>query len=117
MSTHADALHGHSPRTESSDPAPSADELFDLLGDEYTRRVFEAVSETPRGGREIAEVTGVSRATVYRRLNDLEDAGLVASELAIADDGNHHERYEAVAESLSVGLDGGRIDAAVQFSD
>lgn len=117
MSTHADALHGHSPRAESSDPAPSADELFDLLGDEYTRRVFEAVSETPRGGREIAEVTGVSRATVYRRLNDLEDAGLVASELAIADDGNHHERYEAVAESLSVGLDGGRIDAAVQFSD
>ncbi|MDH5020564.1 ArsR/SmtB family transcription factor [Halobacterium rubrum] len=117
MSTHADPVRDYPPHAESADPDPSPEELLELFGDQYTRRVFEAVSEAPRGGREIADVTGISRATVYRRLNDLEDAGLVATELVIADDGNHHERYEAAAQSLSVGLDGGSIDVAVQFAD
>jgi len=104
-------------RTEESTGQPSTAELLDLFGDEYTRRVFEAVSERPRGGRAVAEAADVSRATAYRRLNELRDAGLVTSEYQFASDGHHREQFAACARHLSVSLDGGDIEAAVSLDD
>ncbi|MFD1572348.1 ArsR/SmtB family transcription factor [Halorubrum laminariae] len=100
---------------EESTSRPTTAELLDLLGDKYTRRVFEAVSERPRGGRAVAQVAGVSRATAYRRLNELRDAGLVTSEHQISSDGHHREQFAASARHLSISLDDGDIEAAVSF--
>jgi DNA-binding transcriptional ArsR family regulator len=113
------AAHPQAPnaahRTEDDDP--TTDELLDLFGDEYTRQVFEAVAERPRSGRAVAEAANVSRPTAYRRLNELREAGLVRAEMTISEDGHHRERFEAVAESLSVSLDGDGIEAAVSVAD
>ncbi|AXG07185.1 ArsR family transcriptional regulator [Haloplanus rubicundus] len=94
----------------------SAAELFDLFGDEYTRRVYQAVTAQPRSGRAVAEAAGVSRATAYRRLNELRDAGLVRTETMVCDDGHHKERFEGVATSLSISLDDG-LETAVDVAD
>lgn len=104
----------HDPTAEST-PELSTEQLLDLFGDEYTRRVFEAVSEQPCGGRAVAETAGVSRATAYRRLNELRDAGLVTTEYRLAPDGHHRKQFSASARHLSVSLDDGDIDAAVSF--
>ena len=93
----------------------SASELFELFGDEYTRRVYEAITEQPRSGRAVAEAADVSRATAYRRLNDLRDAGLVRTEMMICEDGHHKERFKPVATSISLSLGdgfGAVVDAA-----
>ena len=103
-------------RDATAQPSPTTAELLDLFGDEYTRRVFETVSERPRSGRAVAEAADVSRATAYRRLNDLQDAGLVTSELSIDADGHHRERFEATARHLSISLDDGDIEAAVSLA-
>ncbi len=98
--------------TSHSEQAPkqtvAADDLLELLGDEYTYRVFEAIVEQSRTGRELIEATGVSKATVYRRLDDLEEAGLVESTVDIVSDGNHRKRFHAVVTSMqvTVGADG-----------
>lgn len=101
-------------RTENVDL--SATELFDLFGDEYTRRVYQAVATRPRTGPAVAEAADVSRATAYRRLNRLRDAGLVRTEMMLCDDGHHKERFEAVPTSLSVSLDDG-IDTTLDVAD
>jgi DNA-binding transcriptional ArsR family regulator len=101
---------------QSDDVGLSATELFDLFGDEYTRRVYRAVAARPRSGRAVAEAADVSRATAYRRLNDLRDAGLVRTEMMICDGGHHKERFEAVATSVSVALDDG-IETTVEVAD
>jgi hypothetical protein len=103
-----------SDRTETLDL--SAADLFELLGDEYTRRVYEAIAERPRCGPAVAEAADVSRATAYRRLDDLHDAGLARTETAICEDGHHRTRFEAVTASLSVPLDEG-LDATVGVTD
>jgi DNA-binding transcriptional ArsR family regulator len=93
----------------------SATELFELFGDEYTRRVYRTLTEQPRSGRAVAEAADVSRATAYRRLNDLRDAGLVRTEMMICDDGHHKERFKPVNTSVSISLGdgiGAMIDAA-----
>jgi hypothetical protein len=94
----------------------SASELFELFGDEYTRRVYETITEQPRSGRAVAEAADVSRATAYRRLNDLRDAGLVRTEMMICDDGHHKERFEPVSASISISLGDG-IGAMVDIAD
>ena len=94
----------------------SASELFELFGDEYTRRVYETITEQPRSGRAVAEAADVSRATAYRRLNDLRDAGLVRTEMEICDDGHHRERFEPVPTSISISLGDG-IGAMVDVAD
>jgi len=94
----------------------SATELFELFGDEYTRRVYRTITEQPRSGRAVAEAADVSRATAYRRLNDLREAGLVRTEMMICDDGHHKERFEPVATSISLSLGDG-IGATVDAAD
>ena len=105
----------HAERDHGTETEPTAAELLELLGDEYTRRVFEAVAECPRGGRAVAEAADVSRATAYRRLNELQDAGLVTSEHKIAPDGHHREQFVATASGVSVSLADGDIEATVSF--
>jgi len=95
----------------------SATELFDIFGDEYTRRVYEAVAEQPRSGRDVAEAADVSRPTAYRRLNDLRDAGLVRTEMTICEGGHHRDRFEAVTTSLSLSLGEGGMDAMISVVD
>lgn len=115
MSAHSPPKSAHS--TERTDDVSlSATELFELFGDEYTRRVYQAVTAQPRSGRAVAEAAGVSRATAYRRLNELRDAGLVRTEMLICDDGHHKERFEGVATSLSVSLDDG-LETTVVVAD
>ena len=105
-------------RTVDQSAVPS-EELLDLLGDEYTRRVLDAVIEEPRTGSEIIDVTSVSKPTVYRRLNALEDAGIVTSELSLDPEGHHCEQFRAVAEQLSftVDEDGVRVQIRRTQSD
>jgi len=94
----------------------SATELFELFGDEYTRRVYETITEKPRSGRAVAEEADVSRATAYRRLNDLRDAGLVCTEMMICDDGHHKSRFKPVTTSISISLGDG-IGAVADVAD
>lgn len=93
----------------------SAEAVLDALGDEYTRAVLEAVLERPRSGREVAEAASVSKATAFRRLNDLVELGLVqVSQQVDPARGHHHKQYEAVVESLSVAIDGGELRVIVE---
>jgi predicted transcriptional regulator len=99
----------HSQSEQSSRQAPvETEELLELLGDEYTYRVFQAVVEQPRTGRELIEAADVSKATVYRRLERLEEAGLVESTMRVATDGNHCKQFHAAVQSVEVtfGADG-----------
>lgn len=108
--------HPHSNRpARDGSPAEdiSAEELLELLGDEYTREVLEAVVEYSRSGREVAETTSVSKPTAFRRLNALEAAGLVTTEMVIEDDGHHHKAYRSVLQSLSFELGPDGIDVEV----
>lgn len=100
-----------SPATSSSEPETDdeagidSESLLELLGDEYTRRVLNAVAKCPRSGPEVMEAADVSKATAYRRLGELEDAGLIESRTVFDPDGHHHEQFTAVVESLDVSLE------------
>jgi ArsR transcriptional regulator. len=99
---------------QTAEHAVEADELLELLGDEYTYRVFEAVVEEPRTGRELIDATGASKATVYRRLDELEEVGLVESTMSIASDGNHCKQFHTTVTSVEVSFDANGFSARLE---
>lgn len=81
-------------------PAPA--DLLELLDADHTQTILAETRAAPRSARALADTCGASRATIYRRLNRLEDAELLESDMRYDDDGHHRTVYEATLESVTV---------------
>lgn len=87
---------------------------LDILGDECARTILVATSEEPRTAKELTARTDSSSATVYRRINNLLESGLLAECIRFEEDGSHTTAYEATIEALHVqiGTDGIEVSIA-----
>lgn len=109
--------HARSDTYSSTDTSTevSSEEYLELLGDDYTRRILNALIDEPRTGREIMDATDISKPTVYRRLQRLEDAGLVAAEQRIDLDGHHCKQFRAVVETIDFEFDENGIHVSLDM--
>lgn len=79
-------------------------ELLDLLGDQYTVRILEALSVESRPARELASLCDMSRPTVYRRLERLQEHGLASTDEDLDPGGHHRKVFATSLERVTVGL-------------
>ncbi|WP_251343749.1 ArsR/SmtB family transcription factor [Haloplanus halophilus] len=93
------------------------DEVLALLEDDYSRAILEAIHAEPRSARDLVEECAASRATIYRRLDRLDDAGLAESWLSYDADGHHRTVFEATLDAVTVGLDADGIGVTVATDD
>lgn len=97
--------------TDQGGVSPAA--LLDLLDAEYTQEILEAMGREPKSARELAELCGASRPTVYRRLNSLQEAGLVDTDMEYDADGHHRAVFEATLEAVAVDVTGDGLSVTV----
>ena len=90
------------------------DEVFALLDDAYARSLLSATSHQPMTAPELSEQCNMSKSTVYRRLNTLEECGLVRATHVPDPDGNHKKRYKSQLDELVVSLDEGEFNVNLQ---
>jgi DNA-binding HxlR family transcriptional regulator len=119
MTTTADGARPRSPRHDRrTDPTDDslvsrsdseAPTRLSLLDDEYARELLTTLTAGPMRGRELAARCEASRPTVYRRLNSLESAGLVATETSVDPDGHHCKEFRLVRDRLTVRIEDGAI--------
>jgi DNA-binding transcriptional ArsR family regulator len=88
------------------------DEALDLLDDDYARELLQLTAGGARPARELIDRSSASKPTVYRRLNRLEDAGLVEARTAFDPDGHHHQVYRATIGELTIALVDGDVRAS-----
>jgi len=93
---------------------PSTDVLIDLLSDEHARDILEAICLEPKSARDLASECDASRTTVYRRLNRLQEAGLVREQMAYDSDGHHRLRFRPAVEQVAIEL--GETGLEVEFT-
>jgi Fe2+ or Zn2+ uptake regulation protein len=55
----------------------------------------------------------MSRATVYRRLNELESAGVLDSSMRLDPDGHHRRCFHVVVDQMQLLFDSGGISIEV----
>lgn len=73
----------------------SLDTVISLLDDEHVRAILAATSETPMSASELGEHCGLSTTSIYRRLDRLREADLVAEQTRPRSDGHHEAVYVA----------------------
>jgi DNA-binding transcriptional ArsR family regulator len=101
--------------TDETDASPGT--LIDLLSDEYARAFLEAVRTEAKSARRLAEECEVSRSTVYRRLDRLQEAGLVVERLECEPNGHHRRTFAAAVETVGVELGDAGFETAVEAGD
>lgn len=92
-------------------------DLLDLLADEEAQQILEALRDTRRPARELLSVCDGSRATIYRRLERLQERDLVSVSREIHPDGHHRKVFEARLEDATVHLDDGVITVGLRVRD
>lgn len=100
---------GPDERSVSSRTTDGAPEQLSLLRDDHAREILTVLADGPRYGRELAEMCGVSRPTIYRRLNRLEAAGFVTTELSPDPDGHHRKEFHLLRDRFTVAVEDGAI--------
>jgi len=83
-----------------------SEDVVALLDATYTQSILEAIRAEPKCARALAADCGASRPTVYRRLNSLQDAGLVESSMEYDADGHHRTLFEASFAEISIEVNG-----------
>lgn len=78
------------------------DQPLPVLGDTKTRRCCAALVGNSLSAQELAEVTGYSLPTVYRRLNTLRQANLVETETKMDPDGDHYRSFTTVPTRVHI---------------
>lgn len=81
-----------------------AEALLALLDDDYVQGILGALSGEPRSASELADACDASRPTVYRRLNRLEESGLVTAEVELHRKGHHRKVFASTFERATFEL-------------
>jgi predicted transcriptional regulator len=100
--------------TRSAEGVP---ERLRLLEDDHSREILTTLADGPRHARALADLCGVSRATVYRRLDRLESAGFITTELSPDPDGHHRREFHLLRDRVTVTLTGGTVAVTASPSD
>lgn len=104
-------------------PAPDADEstledIGALFEDEYARAILRHTSAEPLAARELMDRCAASKATVYRRLNRLQEYDLLESRLEHDPDGHHHRVFAAALDEVTITVADGNFELSlVRSSD
>ena len=98
---------------EETDPAA----IIALLDDEYAREILIRTSAEPMSANTLSEVCDASPPTIYRRLEQLEGAGLVEGQTIPEEGGHHYTVYSARLERFAVEIMDGSMDAEIRYRE
>ena len=88
-------------------------EVLRLLDDEYARAILTATSGTPMSAKELTAAIDASPPTVYRRVEDLQEAGLLVEQMQYESSGHHYGVYRTAVERVTVTFEDGEYAVRV----
>jgi len=79
--------------------------ILEILADKYCKQILNNTLEKPKSAIEISHEKKIPISTVYRRLQTLYDAKLLAISGSINDDGKKYFLYKSRVKSISLNCD------------
>lgn len=93
------------------EPEITSEAVVSAMANEHDRRILAAAQEEPVDAQTIIEETGISKSTVYRRLDRLQELGLLETADGRLRNGHAVDRYRARAKRISLHVRDGSIEA------
>jgi DNA-binding HxlR family transcriptional regulator len=92
--------------------------ILEALGDRWAREILLLLSDGPRSAQEIQLSNRMPQSTLYRKLHELSEIGLIGIQRSvISPDGKRVELYRSLLQELTVEMRGTRLTIDVRFRD
>ncbi|MFB6167221.1 MAG: ArsR/SmtB family transcription factor [Haloferacaceae archaeon] len=91
------------------------DDIFDVLASEDVRRILVATSVRPMSAKELADICDRSLATIYRRIQAMEDYDLLSEELTRDPDGTQYNEYRSDLNEITISVDEGQLNVNIDI--
>jgi DNA-binding HxlR family transcriptional regulator len=112
------------PPVEPNDGAAGArapdrkERILEALGDRWSREILLMLNDAPRSAQEMQASNRIPQSTLYRKLHELSEIGLVGVQRSvISTDGKRVELYRSLLDELKVEMRGARLRVDVRFRD
>ena len=96
----------------SSTPQIEPERALELLADDAGRRIL-ATLDDPMTTQEVADECGIPRSTAYRKIEQLDEAGLVEDAVRLSPDGGHPVTYRRAFEAVDLDIAGDNVQLTV----
>jgi DNA-binding transcriptional ArsR family regulator len=100
--TQAPSTAGRTDRPTTLSADGDGRQLLEALNDDACRTILEATGEDARSAAELSETCDIPLSTVYRKLELLEDTGLVREGIRIRRSGKHTSEYRRAVDEVHV---------------
>jgi DNA-binding HxlR family transcriptional regulator len=99
-------------------PPDRKERILEALGDRWSREILLLLNDSPRSAQEIQAANRIPQSTLYRKLHELTEIGLVGVQRSvISSDGKRVELYRSLLDELKVEMRGARLRVDVRFRD
>ncbi|ELY50210.1 ArsR/SmtB family transcription factor [Natronolimnohabitans innermongolicus] len=97
--------------------AADSGDIFQLLADEYARKILLAADHGPKTAKTLSEECDASLTTIYRRVSALQEHDLIEEHHTVDSDGSHRSEFETSLEALHVEISDGTLSLTVETRD
>ena len=80
--------------------------ILEIMADRYSRDLLRTTRDLPKSAFRISQETGIPISTVYRRIQKLQDAGVVRVSGEINLEGKKHFLYQSKVKAISSKVSG-----------
>ena len=87
--------------------------ILEIMADKYSRDLLRTTRELPKSALRISQETGIPISTVYRRIQKLQDAGVVRVSGEINLEGKKHFLYQSKVKAISSKVAGEFINVEI----
>ncbi|ADJ15484.1 winged helix-turn-helix domain-containing protein [Halalkalicoccus jeotgali] len=91
--------------------------LLDTLGNPSARTILTEASDEPVAIEDLLEVCEVSRTTIYRRVNDLVDLGLLEESVTLAEGNQQRRRFRTTGGDIALQIGPNGFEARIRSED
>ncbi|WP_254839310.1 ArsR/SmtB family transcription factor [Natronomonas marina] len=81
---------------------PDEEVVVEVIGDDYSRRILTLTREEPRSVEVLSEACGADPSTIYRRIERLQEAGLLEDRQELDPGGHHYKVYAATLREVTL---------------
>lgn len=89
------------------DPSLDTEAALAALNDPDCRALLAATHDEAHTAGELVQACDIPRSTLYRKLDRLSDAGLLAEGIRLSGDGTHASEYRRAVDTVTVSLSTG----------
>ncbi|MEM4311305.1 MAG: winged helix-turn-helix domain-containing protein [Nitrososphaerales archaeon] len=90
------------------------DRVIRALSDRYSRIIVFSTIEKARSAIDLSQETNIPISTVYRRIHELQQAGLIVAERSVlSEDGKRYELYRSTIKVIKVNFGSNSVEVEV----